>query len=143
MSQCLGSSLENDIRLHASGSEKVVFAQRNPLAEMYPNAVFRNFEQEKVDECLEVSRQRSQLAAHIVFCRACASFMMSLEPRNGSLARVASSRLMVSRREICPGSTPRIGLLRRRQRSRSNKEVQVEAATVTEAVLLVRDVACC
>ena len=68
MSQCLGSSLENDIRLHASGSEKVVFAQRNPLAEMYPNAVFRNFEQEKVDECLEVSRQRSQPAAHIVFC---------------------------------------------------------------------------
>ena len=78
MSQCLGSSLENDIRLHVSGSEKVVLAQRNPLAEMYPNAVFRNFEQEKVDECLEVSRQRSQLAAHIVFCRACASFMMSL-----------------------------------------------------------------
>jgi len=56
----------------------MVFAQRNPLAEMYPNAVFRNFEQEKVDECLEVSRQPSQPSAHIVFCRACASFMMSL-----------------------------------------------------------------
>ena len=32
--------------------------------------------------------------------------MMSLGPRGGSLAMVASSRLMAPRREICPGPTP-------------------------------------
>ena len=41
ISQCLGSSLENNIRLHAGGGGKVVFAQRIPLAEMYPNAELR------------------------------------------------------------------------------------------------------
>ena len=66
----MASSPENDIRQHASGGERVVFAQRNHLAEIYPNAEFRNFEQEKMDECLEVSRQRSQSAAHIIFCKA-------------------------------------------------------------------------
>ena len=50
MSHCSCSlSLENDnIRRHANGGEKVVFAQRNPLTEMYPNAEIRNFEQEKI-----------------------------------------------------------------------------------------------
>ena len=57
MSQCLASSLENDIRRHANGGEKVVFAQRTHLAEIYPDAEFRDFEQEEMDECLEVSRQ--------------------------------------------------------------------------------------
>ena len=57
MSQCLASSLENDIRRHANGGEKVVFAQRTHLAEVYSDAESRDFEQEEMDECLEVSRQ--------------------------------------------------------------------------------------
>ena len=32
-------SLENDIRRDARGGEKLVFAQRNPMADMYPNGV--------------------------------------------------------------------------------------------------------
>ena len=104
MSQCITLSLENDIRRHASGSEKVVFAQRNPLAEMYPNAVFRDFEQEKMDECLEVSRQPSQPSAHIVFCRACASFMMSLGREPGSGSRlIAKSPITTSPATIQSG----------------------------------------
>ena len=60
MPEVFSSPLEDDIRRRANGGEKAVFAQRNPLTEMYPNAEYRNFEQEKTDECLEVSRQPSQ-----------------------------------------------------------------------------------
>ena len=86
MPEVFSSPLEDDIRRRANGGEKAVFAQRNPLTEMYPNAEYRNFEQEKTDECLEVSRQPSQPSAHILFCRACAGFVMSLVRRSGSLA---------------------------------------------------------
>ena len=60
MPEVFSSPLEDDIRRRANGGEKAVFAQRNPLTEMYPNAEYRNFEQEKEDECLEVSRQPRQ-----------------------------------------------------------------------------------
>ena len=71
MPEVFSSPLEDDIRRRANGGEKAVFAQRNPLTEMYPNAEYRNFEQEKTDECLEVSRQPSHPSAHILLCRAC------------------------------------------------------------------------
>ena len=119
MPEVFSSPLEDDIRRRANGGEKAVFAQRNPLTEMYPNAEYRNFEQEKTDECLEVSRQPSQPSAHILFCRACAGFMLSLARRSGSLDRAVSSRLMAARLESCPGSTPTIRMLPRRHEGRS------------------------
>ena len=124
MPEVFSSPLEDDIRRRANGGEKAIFAQRNPLTEMYANGEFRNFEQEKTDECLEVSRQPSQPSAHILFCRACAGFMLSLERTSGNLARAVSLGLMVSRLESCPGSTPRIILQQRRHGNKSTRNAQ-------------------
>ena len=48
--------------------------------------------------------------------------MMSLEPRNGTLAVVASSRLMASSLDVSQDSTPPIRLQQRRQRRKKYME---------------------